>query len=50
MAYYQKSPKEVDELRELIRSEVEQTVLNVLGDPDEGLELHEKSKVGWSVH
>ncbi len=34
----------VNELRELIRTEVEQTFLDMLGDPDDGLELREDIK------
>jgi hypothetical protein len=38
------SELKVNDLRELIRTEVEQTVLELLGDPDEGLELREEIK------
>ncbi|MDY6994667.1 MAG: hypothetical protein SVR94_18945 [Pseudomonadota bacterium] len=35
----------IDELRGLIREEVKQTLLEVLADPDAGLEIHEEVKV-----
>jgi len=38
------SELKVNDLRELIRTEVEQTVIELLGDPDEGLELREEIK------
>ncbi len=38
------SDLKVTELRELIRTEVEQTVLELLGDPDNGLELLDEIK------
>jgi hypothetical protein len=34
----------VDELKELIEQTVERTLLELLGDPDEGLELSEEAK------
>ena len=34
----------VEELKELIEQTVEQTLLELLGDPDEGLELREEVK------
>jgi len=44
MDYSTVSELTVKELRDLIRTEVEQTVLEMLGDPDEGLELREDIK------
>jgi len=38
------SDLKVNELRELIRMEVEQTVLELFGDPDDGLELQKEIK------
>lgn len=35
----------VDDLKSLIREEVTQTILDVFGDPDEGLELRDEFKV-----
>jgi hypothetical protein len=34
----------IDELKELIRETVEQTVVELFGDPDAGLELQEEVK------
>lgn len=34
----------VDQLKELIEQTVEQKLLEILGDPDEGLELREEAK------
>lgn len=34
----------VDELRDLIKEVVAQTILEIFGDPDEGLELREEIK------
>jgi hypothetical protein len=34
----------VDELRDLIKEAVTQTILEIFGDPDEGLELREEVK------
>ena len=44
MDYSTVSDLTVNDLRELIRTEVEKTVLEMLGDPDEGLELREDIK------
>ena len=35
----------VDELKSLIRQVMEETLVDMLGDPDEGLELREEFKV-----
>jgi hypothetical protein len=34
----------VEELKELIEQTVEQTLLELLGDPDKGLEVHDEVK------
>jgi hypothetical protein len=44
MAYSSVADLTVDELRSLIKEVVTQTILEILGDPDEGLELHEEIK------
>lgn len=44
MAYSSVADLTVDELRSLIREVVTQTILEILGDPDEGLELREEIK------
>ncbi len=45
MAYSNVADLTVDELRNLIKEVVTQTILEMFGDPDEGLELREKIKV-----
>lgn len=44
MAYSNVADLTVDELKSLIREVVTQTILEILGDPDEGLELQEEVK------
>ena len=42
MAYSSVADLTVDELKNLIREVVTQTILEIFGDPDEGLELREE--------
>jgi hypothetical protein len=44
MAYSSVADLTVDELRDLIKEVVTQTILEIFGDPDEGLELREEIK------
>jgi len=44
MAYSNVADLTVDELKNLIREVVTQTILELLGDPDEGLELRDEIK------
>jgi hypothetical protein len=44
MAYSNVADLTVDELKSLIREVVTQTILEIFGDPDEGLELREEIK------
>ena len=44
MAYSSVADLTVDELRSLIKEVVTQTILEIFGDPDEGLELREEIK------
>lgn len=44
MAYSNVADLTVDELKNLIREVVTQTILEIFGDPDEGLELREEIK------
>lgn len=45
MAYTTVADLTVDQLKDLIREVVTQTLTEVLGDPDEGLELRDDIKV-----
>jgi len=44
MAYSNVADLTVDEFRSLIKEVVTQTILEIFGDPDEGLELREEIK------
>ncbi len=44
MAYSNVADLTVDEFRNLIKEVVTQTILEIFGDPDEGLELREEIK------
>ncbi len=44
MAYSNVADLTVDEFRSLIKEVVAQTILEIFGDPDEGLELREEIK------
>lgn len=44
MTYSHVADLTVDELKSLIREAVTQTILEIFGDPDEGLELREEIK------
>ncbi len=44
MTYSNVTDLTVDELKNLIREVVTQTILELLGDPDEGLELRDEIK------
>jgi hypothetical protein len=44
MAHSNVADLTVDELRNLIKEVVTQTILEIFGDPDEGLELREEIK------
>jgi hypothetical protein len=44
MAYSNVADLTVDELKNLIKEVVTQTILELLGDPDEGLELRDEIK------
>ena len=44
MAYSRVADLTVDEFKDLIKEVVTQTILEIFGDPDEGLELREEIK------
>ena len=44
MAYSNVADLTIDEFRNLIKEVVTQTILEIFGDPDEGLELREEIK------
>ena len=44
MAYSSVAELSVDELRNLIKEVVSQTILEMFGDPDEGLEIRDEIK------
>jgi hypothetical protein len=44
MAYSNVADLTIDEFKDLIREVVTQTLLEIFGDPDEGLELQEEIK------
>ena len=44
MAYSSVADLTVDEFKDLIKEVVTQTILEILGDPDEGLELRDEIK------